>query len=67
MRYKLAELEALPTLSVSQSDDLKVDTGTRRVWLARTGVADGEPYENRVTVEEYDGDRWNTTEEYHAE
>lgn len=66
-RYTLAELEALPTISAGQTDDLKIETDTRRVWLARTGVADGEAYDNRVTIEEYDGKRWNITESYEAQ
>jgi hypothetical protein len=49
-----------------RTDNLKIETDTRRVWLARTGVADGEAYDNRVTIEEYDGNRWNITESYEA-
>lgn len=36
------ELEALPTLSVGQAADLKIDTGTIRVWVSRCGFRDGE-------------------------
>lgn len=65
-RYGLAELEALPTLCTSQADDLKVEGDGFRIWLSRCGVADGEPYDNKVTVEEYiDGD-WTETEHYPA-
>ena len=49
--YKLSELEMLPTLSVSQADDLKIDDGETRIWLSRCTVEDGEPYNNKVTVE----------------
>jgi hypothetical protein len=58
-----AELEALPVLSQGQADDLHYEgrditgplVGTRfRAWLARTGKADGEPYDNKVTVQVYD-------------
>ena len=56
--YTLAELEALPTLSEGQADDLKVDSGTIRIWLSRCGVEDGEPCDNKVTIEEYRDGRW---------
>ncbi len=65
-RYSLRELKALQTLSVGQADDLKVDTGNTRVWLSRCTVADGEPYDNKVSVEEYRNGRWETAEEYQA-
>lgn len=52
--YTLAELEALPTLRQGQADDLKIDAGSVRIWLSRCGVADGEPCENKVTIEEID-------------
>lgn len=44
----------MPTITVGQADDLKIETEDFRVWLSRCGVADGEPYENKVTVEMYD-------------
>jgi len=57
--YTLAELEAMPTLTVGQADDLKIETETRRVWLSRLGVADGMPYANQVTEEYRDpGQHW---------
>lgn len=60
MRYTADELEEMPTLSVGQADDLKVDTGTERVWLSRCTVKDGEPYDRKVTVEtrKADGSGW---------
>jgi hypothetical protein len=66
MQYTLKELEALPTLAVGQASDLKVDTGTKRVWLSRCTVEDGEPYNNKVSIERYDGKRWITVAEYQA-
>ncbi len=62
--YTATELENMPTLIVSQADDLKVDTGKVRVWLARTTVADGEPYDNKITVEALENGRWEVIEEY---
>jgi len=65
-RYSLAELEELPTLSEGQFDNLKVETSTRRVWLSRCGVADGEPYPNKVTVERLINGRWEVETTYQA-
>lgn len=50
------ELEALPTLAVGQTADLKVDTGTVRVWLSRCGPEDGET--EPVQVERLVDGRW---------
>lgn len=63
-RYTLAELAALPTLCVGQTDDLKVDTGTVRVWLSRCDVEDGELYAYRVTVEKRQNGRWEEVGHY---
>lgn len=67
-RWTLAELEDLPNLSRAQTDDLKIETevdGTYvRVWLARTHVSDGEPYDNRVTVETLQDGRWRAVHSY---
>ena len=56
--WTLEELRALPTLCTGQADDLKIDQGERRVWLSRCGVEDGEPFENKLTVEQYVDGRW---------
>lgn len=66
-RYTLAELKNLPTLSVGQADNLKVETETERIWLSRCTVEDGEPYDNKVTVEKFRDGRWASVEEYQAE
>jgi len=76
-RYTAAQLDAMPTLSVGQADDLKIERiqspgipgpGGLRVWLSRVGVLDGMPYDNQITVEEYQnvGGDWNwvTVDEY---
>lgn len=63
-RYTAAELERKRTLSTGQCDDLKIDTGKRRVWLSRCTRADGEPYNDKVTVEKLVNGRWVTDEEY---
>lgn len=64
--YTLKELEKLPTLSVGQAEDLKIERGNTRVWLSRCKVEDGEPYNNKVTVEQYLNGRWVTARSYRA-
>ena len=65
--YTLNELESLPTLSVGQADNLKVDTGTVRVWLSRCTVEDGEPYNNKVTIERLIDGYWFAWHTYQAQ
>lgn len=68
--HTLAELEALPTLAVGQSCDLKIEEkdhgGMRRVWLSRCTVDDGEPYDNKVTIERIRDGRWESVVTYQA-
>lgn len=64
MIYRAKDLEDMPTLSVGQADDLKIDEGKRRVWLCRCGIADGMPYNNQITIERYIDNKWQTVETY---
>lgn len=66
-KHSLAELQALPTLKQSHTDNLKKDTGKERVWLSRMTVADGMPYNNQVTVEVYSNGKWNIVDTYQAQ
>lgn len=71
MHYSLKRLQSLPTLHQGQCDDLKIETNKIRVWLSRLTKADGMPYDNQVTIEEYklskkDGYTWQTVEQYQA-
>ena len=66
MEYTLDELEGNPTLCVGQADNLKIDTGTLRVWLSRCTVEDGEPYNNKVTIERLHNGSWYTWNTYQA-
>ena len=51
------DLEAMPTLCTGQADDLKMDLGNVRVWLARCGPADG--YHGKpVILERLRNGRW---------
>lgn len=47
------ELQVLDTVGQGSgwTCDLRIDTGSFRVWTARTTMADGEPYERTVYVE----------------
>ena len=65
-QFTLEELESLPTLCVSQADDLKINDGLWRVWLSRCTVEDGEPYNNKVTVEYCYNGCWVTEQMYQA-
>jgi len=45
------DLVKLPVLSESQACNLVIDGDGTRVWIARTGLEDGEPFEHTVYVE----------------
>jgi hypothetical protein len=62
----LTDLEALPVLTQGQADDLKIDGDRFRVWLSRCSEEDGEPWNNRVSVEMYVGGSWIVVENYQA-
>lgn len=65
-RYTLEEIEAMPTIRQSQTDDLKVETFNTRTWVSRLTVEDGFPYDNQVTEEALVGGNWITVDEYEA-
>lgn len=57
--FTTEELEAMPVIEHGHADDLHVVDGRVQVWLSRTGRADGEPYDNTVTIEVLDDKgRW---------
>ena len=66
MKYTLKQLKALPILATGQADDLKIETSDTRVWLSRCTVEDGEPYNNKATVEKLIDGRWDIVETYQA-
>ena len=51
--YTTEYLEALPTLTVGQDADLKVDENGTRVWLSRLTSEDGAPHDHGVEVEQH--------------
>jgi len=62
--YTTNDLQDLPTLSTGQVDNLKVQTEDTRVWLCRSGKADGMPYDNQISIERLVDGRWITTDTY---
>lgn len=63
--YSPGFLAKQPTLSVGQADDLKVEAGGFRYWLARCGPEDGEEWQ--VHVERFDDGRWCNLLSYREE
>ena len=68
VRYKLRDLNDLPTLRSGHFDNLKIEEedeqGKFRVWLSRCSVEDGMPFDNAITVERQIGGVWQNTEMY---
>lgn len=60
--YTTAELAELPTLFSAHFDDLKVDTGTERIWLTRMTPEDGAQYQ--IHHEEYKNSEWMASRSY---
>ena len=65
-RFTLEQLQTMKTISTGQADDLKYDNGKERHWLSRCTVEDGEPYNNKVTVEHLVDGKWVVTYHYQA-
>ena len=65
-KYNLAYLELQPTLHQGHFDNLKVDENGLRVWLSRMTVADGMPYNNEVTIEQYVNNNWQEVIRFQA-
>lgn len=65
---KLSTISKLPTLSQGHTDDLKIATPSRRVWLSRLTREDGMPYDNQVTEEVFNKHtgQWVTMRQYEA-
>jgi len=60
--HTVQELEAFPTISRAQCDDLKIETPTERVWLSRMTPDDGEIFQ--IHHESLIDGRWVVTSEY---
>lgn len=66
MEYSLDVLQSMPTLATGKAANLKIDTGFRRVWLSRCTIEDGEPYNNKVTIERLVSGAWKIICTYQA-
>lgn len=55
-QFQWQDLVNLPTISAGHTGDLKIDTGTSRVWVSRMTIADGET--QPVQVEKLIAGRW---------
>jgi hypothetical protein len=62
--YTAAQLHAMPTIKTGHFDNLKIQTEDEQVWLSRTGVADGEAYDNKITVQWLREGKWVKVHEY---
>lgn len=62
----LEELEAMTVIEQGQADDLLIASDGERIWLSRCGIEDGEPWNNKVTIERLVGGRWTEIEWYEA-
>lgn len=62
--YDAETLDGMDPIHEGQADTCYVDDGEERVWLSRTGVADGEPFENTVSIERYLQRAWVTVCKY---
>lgn len=62
----LDELKSLPVLTQGWESDLLIQTDNERVWLARTTVEDGEPWDNHVAVERLIAGSWIVVEHWEA-
>lgn len=56
----LKKLLAMPTLAIGQTDDLKIDEGSIRIWVSRLTVEDGMPYNHQLTIEHKREGVWET-------
>lgn len=66
--YTLDELESMEVLEEGYTANLVESDDLVRVWWERTGVADGEPWEETVTVEALTTDfAWRDAFRYNAE
>lgn len=63
-RFTLKEIKALPTIRSSHFDNLKIDTGSDRIWISRMTIQDGMPYNNQITHEKLIRGNWKIVDQY---
>ena len=62
--HECDEYLELPSLSESHTSDLLYDEDGVRIHRERCGVSDGEPCDDKLTVELLIAGRWTITNEY---
>jgi len=65
-RLTLEEAKNMTVLSQGHFDNLIYEENNIRIWLSRMTIADGIPYDNQITVEEYCDGVWATLDVYQA-
>jgi hypothetical protein len=63
-KFSAQFLDRQPTLCTGQTSNLKLDDGQFRYWLSRCSVKDGEPYNNKVSIEMLTDGNWVLVDEY---
>ena len=67
-RYTAEELHKLKTIAEGQADDLKIEISSpfvpTRVWISRCTIEDGEPYNNKISIEKLKNGMWKLVDEY---
>ena len=63
-RYTAKALSKLETIKEGLTCNLKVYTGSLRVWLSRCSTMDGMPYDNMITVQVAKDGKWRTLDTY---
>jgi hypothetical protein len=65
-KFSLSEICKMPTIQQGHFDNLVYQSETKRVWISRMTVEDGQPYNNQVTVEKLVDGNWVIKEQYEA-
>lgn len=64
--FTLKEVKSLSTIQQGQYADLKYASLYVRIWLSRLTVEDGEPYNNKITIEYFIDGKWIERDTYEA-
>jgi hypothetical protein len=64
MRPTAEELRRYPVLSTGQVDDLHMELDGLRFWVSRCTMEDGEPCDDKVSIERLTPSGWITHDVY---
>ena len=62
--YSASDFDEMPVLCCGQTCNLFIDDGDVRVWLSRCTVDDGEPFNDKITIEVRTDGCWEEVEAY---